>query len=127
MACNRKSRNPPQSQSIAAAARPADRGRRVHVEGEAAVDAPELVRPRPAVWKSGLDKDPRHEAEGTGRASLLGFNRERFLREFQGLAAALGLGVPNGPLQDLPEAMRTVVSTRQGESLRRLSSCPSVS
>jgi hypothetical protein len=36
-------------------------------------------------------------------------------------------GVPTGLPQDRHEATRTVVSTRQSESLRRLSSCPSAS
>ena len=69
----------------------------------------------PAVGESGLDEDPGHEAKGAGSASLLGFDLECFLSELLGLGATLsGTGVPNGPLQDLPEAMRTVVSTRQG-------------
>ena len=104
---------------------------RVHVEGEAAVDALELVRVRtlvgPTVGQSGLDEDAGHEAEGASSARFFGFDRECFLGEFLGLAPSFGRGVPNGPLQDLPEAMRTVVSMRQGESLTRLSSCPSVS
>ena len=82
---------------------------------------------RPTVGQSSLDEDPRHEAEGAGSAGLLGLDREGFLSELPGLGELFGTGVPNGPLQDLPEAIRTVVSTRQGESLRRLSSCPSVS
>ncbi len=62
-----------------------------------------------------------------GGPDVLGFDFERFLGELLGLGARLRTGVPNGPLQNLPEAMRTVVSTRQRESLTRLSSCPSVS
>jgi hypothetical protein len=59
----------------------ADRRRRVHVEGEAAVDALELVRVwtfvGPAVGESGLDENPGHEAEGASGARLLGFDLER--------------------------------------------------
>jgi hypothetical protein len=66
------------------------------------------------VGKSRLDEDSRQEAEGADGASFLGFDLERFLGELLGLGAPFGRGVPNGPLQDLPEAMRTVVSTRQG-------------
>ncbi len=84
------------------------------MEREAAVDALELVGSWPAVGERGLDEDSGHEAEGAGSASLLGFDLERFLGELLGLGAPFGRGVPNGPLQDLPEAMRTVVSTRQG-------------
>jgi hypothetical protein len=81
----------------------------------------------PGVGEGSLDEDPGHEAEGAGSAGVLGFDFECFLRELLGPCAAIGRDVPNGPVQDLPEAMRTVVSTRQGKSLRRLSSCPSVS
>ena len=90
-------------------------GRRgVHVEREAAVDALELVGSWPAVGERSLDEDSGHEAEGAGNSSLLGFDLERFLGELLGFRAPFGRGVPNGPLQDFPEAMRTVVSTRQG-------------
>ena len=82
---------------------------------------------RPTVGQSSLDEDPRHEAEGAGSARFSSFDLERFPGELLGLGAPFGRGVPNGPLQDLPEAMRTVVSTRQGESLTRLSSCPLMS
>jgi hypothetical protein len=74
-----------------------------------------------------LNEDPGHEAEGAGRARFFGLDRESFLGELLGFDAPFGTGVPNGPVQDLSEAMRTVVSTRQSESLTRLSSCPSVS
>jgi len=89
----------------------------------------------PAVGKSRLDEDPGHEAEGAGSAGFLGFDRERLLGELRclrgaatdgdrkSLPAALPIlspgrvrGVSKGPTQDLPEAMRTVVSTRQGEA-----------
>ena len=52
---------------------------------------------------------------------LMGLDRERFLSELLGFGALSGMGVPNGPRQGLPEAMRTVVSTRQGESPTLLS------
>jgi hypothetical protein len=81
----------------------------------------------PAVGEGGLDEDAGHETEGAGCAGFLGLDLERFLSEFLGLGALSGTGVPNGPAQDLTEAMRTVVNTRRGEGLRRLSSCPSVS
>jgi hypothetical protein len=68
------------------------------------------------VWESGLNEDPGHEAEGAGGAGFLGFDLERFLRELLGLGAPFGRGVPNGLLEDLPEAMRTVVNTRQGRA-----------
>ncbi len=121
-------REPSEREPRVGAIRQPDRRRRVPVEGEATVDALELVGLGLAVGERGLDQDSGHEAEGAGRARFLGLDRKRFLSELLGLgAAAFGLGVPNGPVQDLPEAMRTVVRTRQGESLRRLSSCPSVS
>jgi hypothetical protein len=74
-----------------------------------------------------LDEDPSHEAEGAGDARLLDFDGERFLSELLGLGAAprdgresrpfsIGKRVPTSLLQDLPEAMRTVVSTRQGRT-----------
>jgi hypothetical protein len=66
------------------------------------------------VGEGRLDEDPGHEAEGAGSARFFGFDRERFLGELLGFGAPFGMGVPNGPLQDRPEAMRTVVSTRQG-------------
>ena len=120
------SRQPFREPRVRAVGKP-DRRRRVYVESEAAVDALELMAARPAVGESGQDEDPGHEAESSDRAGLLGFDFERFLSELLGSGTAFGGGVPNGPLRDLPEAMRTVISTRQGESLRRLSSCPSVS
>ena len=61
-----------------------------------------------AVGEGGLDEDPGHETEGAGRACLLDFDLERFLGELPGLGTPFGMGVPNGPVQDLPEAMRTV-------------------
>jgi hypothetical protein len=77
--------------------------------------------------ESGLNEDPSHEAEGAGSTRFFGLDLERFLSKLLGFGAPLWTGVPNAPRQDLSEAMRTVVSTRQGESLTRLSSCPSVS
>jgi hypothetical protein len=72
--------------------------------------------------ESGLNEDPSHEAEGAGSTRFFGLDLERFLSKLLGFGAPLWTGVPNAPRQD-----RTVVSTRQGESLTRLSSCPSVS
>ena len=102
------------------------------------VPRPAVVRLRPAVGQSGLDEDPGHEAESAGGAGFFSLDFERFLRELLGLGAApkggresrpfsITGGVPNGPLQNLPEAMRTVVSTRRAGPPTRLRSCPSVS
>ena len=50
----------------------ADRRWRVHVEGEVAVDALELMGARAAVGQGGLNEDSRHEADGVGGAGVLG-------------------------------------------------------
>jgi len=81
--------------------------------------------------RDSLSPIPQHEAEGASRSGLIGLDRERFLGELRRLRASLadgdrkslptalpilspgsGRGVPNSPAQDLPEAMRTVVSCR---------------
>jgi hypothetical protein len=97
-----------------------------------AFDALELVRVwtfmGPTVGEGGLDEDPSHEAEGAGGAGFLGFDLERFPSEFAALLVTRNSGTGTcapPPPEPVPEFR--VVSTRQGESLTRRSSCPSMS
>jgi hypothetical protein len=66
--------DPGEDESGVGAVGKADRGWGVHVEGEAAVDALELVTRRPTVRERGLDEDPGHETERVGRPGILSFD-----------------------------------------------------
>ena len=73
----------------------ADRRWGMHVKGEAAVDALELVVRRSTVREGGLDEDPGHEAERVGRPSLLGFDGAGGRSEVAGPGSSMRR--PNGP------------------------------